>query len=81
VAIVAEERVGRAVHRIVVRSRRAGLVLAHPDEIAIGAEVEVEEAVTVVVGQCRRRERALQRPLEPERVRVAREAALAVVAE
>ncbi len=81
VAVVVKEHVRGAIERIVVRRRRAGLVLAHADVVAVGAEVDVQESVAVVVGHRRRGQRALQGPLELEGVRITREVALAVVQE
>ena len=81
VAVVAEEHARGAVARVVVGRGRAGLVLAHPDEVPVRAQVEVEEAVLVIVGERTRGESSLQAVLEPEGGRVAREAALAVVDE
>ena len=81
VAVVAEQDLGRAVVGVVVRRGRSGLVLADADEVAVGAQVQVDEAVAVVVRHRRRGQRSLQRLLELERVRVAGEVALAVVDE
>ena len=80
-AVVAEEHARRSVARVVVRRRRAGLVLAGAEEVRVDAEVQVEEAVAVVVGHRHRRQHALQRPREREGVGRRREAPLAVVDE
>ena len=81
VAVVAKQDPGRSVPRVVVRRRRAGLVLAGPEEIGIDAQIQVDVAVAVVVRRGHRRQHALRRPAELEGVRGTREAALAVVDE
>ena len=72
---------GRAVARVVVRRRRAGLVLAGAEEIGVHAQVQIEKAVTVVVRHRDRRQHALKRLREAEGIGDGREAALAVVDE
>ena len=81
VAVVAEEHARRSVARVVVRRRRAGLVLAGAEEIRVDAQIEIEKAVPVVVRHRDRRQHALERPREPEGVRDQREVPLAVVDE
>ncbi len=81
VPVVPEEDLWRAVVRVVVGGRGARLVLAHPDEVAVGAQVQVQEPVAVVVRHGRGGERALQRPPELEGVGIASEAPVAVVEE
>src|SRR5207237_7954296 len=81
VAVISKEHVGRSVQRIMVRRWRTGFVLAHADVIAVRAQIQIQEAVTVVVGHRRRRQRSLQRLLEMEGVGIASEAPLAVIQE
>ena len=69
VAVVAEEHAGRAVAGVVVRRRRARLVLARAEEVRVDAQVEIEEAVAVVVGHRDRGQHALERLPEAKRVR------------
>ena len=80
-AVVVEQHARRAVARVVVRHRRAGLLLAGAEEVGIDAEIDVEEAVAIVVGHRQAGEDALQRRVEAERAGDRREAALAVVGE
>ena len=80
-AVVAEQDARRAVAGVVVRHRRAGLFLAGAEEVGVDAEIDVEEAVAIVVGHRQAGEQALQRLVEGERAGDRRERALAVVDE
>ena len=71
----------RSVPRVVVRRRRAGLVLAGAEEIGVDAQIQVDEAVAVVVGHRDRVSTPCERPGELEGVRRTREVPLAVVDE
>jgi hypothetical protein len=81
VAVVPEEHAGRAVAGVVVGHGGACLVLARAVVERIDAQVEIEEAVAVVVGHRHRHGRALESPVEAERVGDAGESALSVVQE
>ena len=49
VAVIAKEHARRSVVCVVVRCRRAGLVLAGAEEIGIDAQIQIEKTVPVVV--------------------------------
>ena len=66
-AVVAEQDARRAVAGVVVRHRRAGFLLAGAEEVGVDAEIDVEEAVAIVVGHRQAGEQALQRLVERER--------------
>ena len=80
-AVVAEQHTWRAVACVVVRHRRAGLVLAGAEEVRVDAQVRIEVAVAVVVGHADPGEYALQRPREREGVGHEREAPASIVEE
>ncbi len=58
VPVVVEQHIGGPVLCVVVGRRRAGLVLAGADQERVGAEVEVHEAVAIVIGRRDGRQRA-----------------------
>ena len=81
VAVIAKEHARWSVARIVVRRRRACLVLTGAEEIGVHAHVQIQKTVPVVVGHRDRRQDALKRLGEPEGIRRERETPLAVVDE
>ena len=66
VPVVVEQHAGRAVACVVIGHRRAGLLLAGAEEVGVDAEIDVEEAVAIVVGHRQAGEDALQRRVEAE---------------
>ena len=81
VAVVAKENARRAIARVVVRCWRSRLVFSGAEEIRVDADVQIEEAVAVVVRHRDRRQHPLQRPGELKCVGNAREVSLAIVDE
>ncbi len=81
VAVVPEEHVGGAVHRVVIGRGCPRLRLARAVVVGVDAQVEIEEAVAVVVGDRHRHGRALELLLEAEGAGLAGEPALSVVEE
>ena len=81
VAVVPEEHAGGAVAGVVVRHRRARLVLARAVVEGIDTEVEVEKPVAVVIGHGDGHGGALEPPLEAEGVLYPGEAPTSVVRE
>ena len=79
--VISKEHARRSVACVVVRCRRACLVLAGAEKIGVDAHIQIEKAVPVVVRHRDRRQHTLERPREPEGVLNGREMPFAVVDE